>query len=687
MSLPNKIITGNTVEQLRALIPATNTYRLFNFAATSPLLKSSAERMMKVIQQGTAPISCHFDQWLELIEYGRKTIADLINASPDEISFVGNTSTGLSLIAASIPWQAGDRVLYDESDFPSNRLVWDNLKHIGVIAEPITRHNNLRFDQCIATTDLTDVKLVACSAVSFADGREVDIPSLVAHCHAHNTLVCVDAIQAIGHIPVNIKQWGCDFVACGGQKWLMGPVGSGFIYITAKLLDQLHVPLVGWASIKNAGDFQDKRLSFIEGARRLEPGLPDISVIVGLTASIETLSSVGIPTIYSYIQKNANHLRSALTQLGYELAYKPDNAQTNGIICVNFRRQGTVEKIAMECLNNNILITKRDHQIRLAPHAITSLSEIEALLSIFTQHSHTSITSPIPQKVAFTTTTNNNKNNPAVKTRKHGHQHRTKWALVTGASRGLGEAIAVALAKRGYHLTLVGRELSKLQQVASHIEREFAFSPEISVLNLGDQAALMNWLTALPKNKHYDVIVNNAALGDAQLFADTTLIKIRALFETNFFAACTLTQHFIPAMLNKKSGAILNIVTTGSRCAMPLFSSYNASKAALWTWSEALAREVADQGVSVTTYLPPHMSTNLANYLGRRALSYFKLKKNLTRPSSPDYVGEHAVKSLLAGRTLVLPWNAKFKLIVNSISDKFFSRSLRKSWRGTGSKI
>jgi len=669
-----------TIEQLSALVPAARRYRLFNFAATAPLLQPAAEHMAKVAHQGTEPLSCHFDEWLALIESGRKNIANLVNASPDEISFVGNTSTGLSLIAASIPWQAGDRVLYDASDFPSNRLVWDNLKRFDVIAEPITHNANRTFDELIAEKDLHNIKLVACSAVSYVDGRQTNIPKLVEHCHNHNTLVSVDAIQAVGHIPVNLRQWGCDFAACGGQKWLMGPVGSGFIYLNASLHDELHVPLVGWASIKNAGDFQDKRLCFIEGARRLEPGLPDIGALAGLSTSIETLSSVGIDIIQSHIQNNANHLRAALDAMGYKLTHYPEIKQANGILCLDIPQQDIVEKIAGNCQDNNILITKRDRQIRLAPHAITTSSDMDALLDIFSHYARHATTSRLPPKQRP-----RGQHDQLSPPTQSGNRNRIdKWALVTGASRGLGEAIAMALAKRGYNLTLIGRELSKLRQVASNIETEFSRLTEIKVLNLNNRNELTAWLATLPDHKQYDVIVNNAAQGDAQLFTETTIEKVRELFEINVFAALTLTQHFLPAMLKHKTGAILNIVTTGSRCAMPLFTGYNASKAALWAWSEALGREVVDQGINVTTYLPPHMSTNMANYLGRRALPYFKRNKTPTHHALPYYVGEHAVKSLLAGRSLVLPLDAKIKLIVNAISDKFFSRSLTKSWRGAG---
>ena len=116
------------LEQLRTYLPAAKDYRFLNYAATAPLLQPSADVMASIIQQNLEPMSKHFDQWLAIIESARTLVAKTINASPEEIAFTTNTSMGLSIIAASIDWKEGDRIIYPADECPSNRFVWENLK-------------------------------------------------------------------------------------------------------------------------------------------------------------------------------------------------------------------------------------------------------------------------------------------------------------------------------------------------------------------------------------------------------------------------------------------------------------------------------------------------------------------------------------------------------------------------------
>ena len=187
-----------TPAELRALLPVTGDYRFLNYAATAPMLKTSADAMHAVVCQGLEPLAGHFDAWLGLLESGRRAVADLVHASPEEIAFTTNTSTALSLVAAAVRWQPGDRILYPADEFPSNRFVWDNLADLGVSAEAVEPDPNMAFADQLATMDLSSVRLVALSAVSYHDGRCLDVVRVTQVCHAHGILVAVDGIQAVG---------------------------------------------------------------------------------------------------------------------------------------------------------------------------------------------------------------------------------------------------------------------------------------------------------------------------------------------------------------------------------------------------------------------------------------------------------------------------------------------------------
>src|SRR5206468_1605711 len=166
--------------------------------------------------------------------------------------------------------------------------------------------------------ELAGVRAVALSAVSYRDGRRLDVEEVCRLCRARGILTVIDAIQAVGAIEVDARDWGCDFLACGGQKWLLGPVGSGFLYVARERLAELHVPTVGWASSRHAGDHEVAALEWADGAARFEGGLPDVAAIAGLAASLEALVAAGWPDVFTAVAARRAWLVEELGERGLE---------------------------------------------------------------------------------------------------------------------------------------------------------------------------------------------------------------------------------------------------------------------------------------------------------------------------------------------------------------------------------
>lgn len=641
-------------EELTKLLPGIQNLHFFNYAATAPLLKPSADRMVEIVNDGMEPLSLHFEKWLGYLESSRKLVADLISASPEEIAFTTNTSTALSIIANSITWKKGDRVLYQLHDFPSNRYVWENLRSLGVKAEAIEESD---FVESILNTNLEQVRLISLSAVSYVDGQKYDISKLVKYAHAHGVFVAVDAIQAVGSVKVNVREWGCDFLACGGQKWLFGPVGSGFLYIRKEILSKLFVPLVGWACAKDAGDFGNRKLEFVSGARRFEPGLPDIAAIKGLATSIQTLSSFDWNKIYSRIQEIKKEVIVRLLSYGYSILKENGDS---GIITVETE---IAENLYLELLKNNIILTKRNKQLRISVHAATTDKNIEKLVKSFEKFGKGK--KEIKKKEIFASA-------PTVRN--------DKRALVTGASQGLGAALAKSLAKRGYQIVILGRNQDKLETLSAELQRDFMVETEILILDLSNRSEVEIWIAKNEEKLDFDMIVNNAAAGEGGLFLDSDSDDYRNMFETNFFSPLAITKIILKKMTQKNQGNILNIVTSGARCAYPLFSGYASSKGAFWAWSEALTRELMNNNIHVTTFIPDHMETNTNRRLGRSSLAYFRLPEKKEKKIHPDKVAEKAIKAVEEKRKFVAPFKTKIKIALNVFFPRWITKQISKFW-------
>ena len=682
-----------SLDDLRRDLACAGDVRFLNYAATAPLLRSSAETMARVAREGTRPMAEHFAAWLGLVESARLGAAEVVGARADEITFTTNTSTALSLIAAAVKWREGERVLYPADEFPSNRFVWDNLRDLGVEAEAIAPEPGRTFADQLARRDLSRVRLVAVSLVSYRDGRVHDVGEIVRLCHAREILVAVDGIQAVGAMPVDARSLGCDFLACGGQKWLLGPVGTGFLYVARERLESLHVPTVGWASSRHAGDHEAPTLAWTDGAARFEAGLPDVAAIAALGTSLDHLRAAGWTRVFGRIAEHRGVLNAGLAERGLPLSCAEEASRGSGI--VTFRiPEGSAGPLAETFSSRRVILTSRRDEIRVSAHAPTAGAEIAAFFEALDAALGKRRTVAGSQAaVGRDAAPGSGIAGPAAGTPPSAPLRvRNRWAraVVTGASRGLGAAIAEALAARGCELVLIGRDARALEQVAARIAARHRVAMECFGLDLAEPAALAAWIAehraALATT---DLLVNNAAWAEAAPFAQSDPLSERAAFETNALAPMALARAVLPGMLERGRGALLNVATTGARNSLPLFSAYAASKAALWAWSEALGRELHGTGVTVTTFVPPHMDTATRRQLGRRAVGYYDVadagEAEGHRPGQGDrlaVVARDAIEAAAAGRATRLPAGTRWQLALNALAPERVAARIRKSWKG-----
>ena len=198
------------------------------------------------------------------------------------------------------------------------------------------------FAQQLAKMNLSHVRLVAASAVSYWDGRIHNIAEIVRVCHAHEIFVCVDAIQALGAVPFDVRETGCDFLSSGGQKWLFGPMGSGFVYIRKERLEELFVSNVGWMSLKNYMNLEAEECLFSDSARRFESGTQNISSIAALGCSIDAMEKIGWPEIYRAVAHWNEVAQKGLKALGYQPLHEETRS---GIVAIRLRSLSQAEKL------------------------------------------------------------------------------------------------------------------------------------------------------------------------------------------------------------------------------------------------------------------------------------------------------------------------------------------------------
>ncbi len=224
------------------------------------------------------------------------------------------------------------------------------------------------------------------------------------------------------------------------------------------------------------------------------------------------------------------------------------------------------------------------------------------------------------------------------------------FALITGASSGIGECFARALARRGRNMVLAARSEDKLAELAAELKREHGISAVVIAADLSERDAAAQLASAL-KEKHLDIglLVNNAAFGGRGEFWKLPLERQMAMVRLNINALVELTHLLVPAMVERGGGAIINVSSTASFQPMAYTATYAATKAFVTSFSMGLAEELRPHGIRVVTLCPGGTRTNffVAGNYGVRSLP--------GGMQAPEEVVEEALRALESGSGLVVP--------------------------------
>ena len=324
---------------------------------------------------------------LATVAQTKQNLASLINASPDRIGFVGNTSEGINILAAGIDWKTGDRILLNDSEFPTNVVPFLNCKRHGVEIDFVKNvRGEIRVED-IERAITPRTRLLSISFVQFLAGFRADLTAIGALCKRHGIIFCVDSIQGLGVAPLDCAASGIDFLANGGNKWLMGMMGTGFVFLTPELQSRIQQSHIGWTSNRNFfGDFFTYRIDPDETARRYENGTQNYCGIAALQASTATLLEVGIERIAEHVAGLTDALIAMCDERGYDTLTPRSRAHRAGIVSFTCP---DVERQFVRLTSSGIMVSLREGMLRVAPHFYNTHEEIGALADVLATGSRT----------------------------------------------------------------------------------------------------------------------------------------------------------------------------------------------------------------------------------------------------------------------------------------------------------
>ncbi len=224
--------------------------------------------------------------------------------------------------------------------------------------------------------------------------------------------------------------------------------------------------------------------------------------------------------------------------------------------------------------------------------------------------------------------------------------------LITGASGGIGEALAWRFARGGFDLVLVARSEERLQALAAELTRAHAVTAHVIVADLAEAAAAQRLFEELAARAiQVEVLVNNAGFATYGHFAELELERELRMLQLNVVTLTHLTHLLLPGMLARRYGRVLNIASTAAFLPGPLMAVYYASKAFVLSFSEALHNELQGSGVTVTALCPGPTSTG---FQARAGMEQSRLVQN-KQIMDVGTVADAGYAGLMRGQVLVIP--------------------------------
>lgn len=369
------------INLVREQFPYLKTGKIyFNHAAVSPIPKCSVEILKKYFAvRSEGEIENYFSFQKTIIET-KELIGKWINSDKNRIAFVDNTSNGLNILAQGLDWNVGDRILLYNVEFPSNVYPFMNLKKYGVELDFISPTNGRIELSDIEKNIQPQTKLLTLSHVQFLNGFRADLKTIGELCRSRGIVFCVDGIQAVGAVPVDVEQMKIDFMSCGVYKWLMSVEGTAFIFLTEEMRERINQKYVGWTSVKNAWDILNYDLTLADTARRFENGAMNFPGIASLNSAIKMFESFGLNEVHKKIISNSEYLIDELGKLGISPSFTTKSKEElSGIVSFKIEE---VNKLNDDLLANDIHCAVRERYLRISPHFYNELNEFDKLIEL-----------------------------------------------------------------------------------------------------------------------------------------------------------------------------------------------------------------------------------------------------------------------------------------------------------------
>ncbi len=379
----------------KSQFPALEKLTYLMAAAASPMNKSAYDRAIEYYNEMLNFGDLHNEQFFVDIDNARKLIAEYINAKPEEIAFMINTSSGMHAIANLFANEKGE-ILYPSLEFPTSIHMF---KRMGYSCKKIQESNN-KFLIEDFEKELTDKsKFIVHSHVQSFNGFRQNLVKLGEFCKEHDLKNIINATQSFGSFQIDVKEQNIDALACNALKWIGCGFGAGILYIKESLIKEKELPFTSWLSVEDALSMDNDNLRVIQKVRSMDSlgGCPNFPALLTLKGGLELIKNkigsgniqVGVKEIQERIMWLTSEFIKKIRELDFKIITPLEMEYRSGILTVEHEK---AKRIYRYLSKNNVHISLKKYPkstqktlLRFALNYYNNLEDINRTIKILTE--------------------------------------------------------------------------------------------------------------------------------------------------------------------------------------------------------------------------------------------------------------------------------------------------------------
>jgi selenocysteine lyase/cysteine desulfurase len=306
-----------------------------------------------------------------LIRQLRDKLAEFLHCGRDELAIVRNTTEGNNVVCNGLDLKAGEEAILTDQEHPGGRCCWEQkasrfgvkLKYVHLPRPPKSEDEIVeRFREALTPS----TRILVFSHITTVTGLVLPVKPICELARQRGILTHVDGAHAIGQIPLNLHELGCDFYATSPHKWLMAPKGTGLLYVREGLQERI------WVNTAS----NEWRNHQLKAYRFSNIGTSNLSLIVGLATALDFVQKVGPERIYKRIHELAAKVRDRMAQYPQLFFGNASADQFYGGLVSLFPIKGDLKAVLDECAKRSIRVQGSPGRIRVATHIFTQTAEL-----------------------------------------------------------------------------------------------------------------------------------------------------------------------------------------------------------------------------------------------------------------------------------------------------------------------